>query len=598
MVTSAEIVGLQSKLSWQGLVGELSIGEPPRPPEVPEEFEETLIEEETTDPYLHYVYMMNARSLLERQAIFESASDEDGGQQLFSLVMFGHGEQPLGRRDASLPDLQDATIQEAVRNAWADCRGPFELYDVVPQPERLRGEGWVTLVYVRNQGNAHPLGKVMILKEIVTYRHTRAFAGPLPEHEAFFVTPRNAWRPLLREVDLEERCDSTRHGSCSILLRGNVVLRGAIIRMLTGDLISFLVDEALPPAQDIVIFADPIHFAMNYEQALGTMAPMQFVAVYTHGYHGGFLGTRSFATHRPNLLDFGRFAAQIVALWQEEVFQNIEVHCVIPQLVRRESSGEVEMHYILHFGTLRNPLILLRRTLANSWATPYQLLSLAGWLPMLEQHGLPDVSWGQSELAIDDLLQMRTGMEIAFTANIDEGVVEEELMPEDEELSHLQILWFASDLHHGRTLGANGFRQLRPPGNGHRGRQVSFSDKIWIVEEDFEQVYSFKQSNPFREEMTSAIIQDPQEDLNTFLWDFRFRWDKQHDIYEEDNPFISGWKNQMAVSAFANPMICATCSEANGYVRELRLADYVDQPEVEEAHQVDQIYAEEIPHII
>ena len=256
-----------------------------------------------------------------------------------------------------------------------------------------------------------------------------------------------------------------------------------------------------------------------------TFAPMQYLSIYTHGFHGGGLGTRSYAAYRSTLTKLDQFAKQLTALWQDEIFRHIRVHAAIPQPVRIESSGEVEMHYILDFGERAGNLILLRRdhreaasdyavVSADEWATPHHLLGLAGWETLL-QNGLPDIFWGSSELAIDDMLQMRTGMIVVF--------VGAEMPPEadgDEALSLLQTSWFATDRHHGRSVGVNGARNLPPPGNGRH--KTSFSNVIWVVQNESTTAFEVNSGNYFLDCMIEELGQDQEEIINDFQADFRF----------------------------------------------------------------------------
>ena len=326
----------------------------------------------------------------------------------------------------------------------------------------------------------------------------------------------------------------------------------------------FLVDEALPDPSVIVILHDEVQFRQNYEETLGRHPPRQFLSVHTHGYHGGFLGSRVYAAYRHTLLEFETFANQLTSQWQDEVFRNIRVHCILPQPARVESTGEVEMHYLLNFGITEQHLLLLRRDRCDTspsdyavvqtpseLATPHHLLGLAGWDDIL-QGGLPDISWGTSAIAIDDLLQMRTGMLIVFSRPAHACDIEEASDEGGEDLSLLQLSWAAHDHLHGRTIGANGFRQLRPPGNGH----VTFDALVWVVEDEEIKVYH-QTNNPFLDALCEGLSDSWDETSNGFRADFRFWCNKNQRGHPSDNMFQQDFCSHLQASAFRNPFVQA-----------------------------------------
>ena len=564
---------------------------PCQPPEVPEGFEELSGASASPDlmEFEPEVILMYARDVVDAGHFANATTDDTEPQRPTNIAMFGYHGEPVGRRDASVTDFHDETIRAAVRAAWRDFEGPFELYPVEPQPDKLAGQGWITVLYIR--GHQRPLlPGVLVLKEVTTYRHTWAFPSPAPEHEAFFVSARPSFQQLIQEAGLQDRCNEQRYGSCTLLLRGSVVLRGGLIRILNGDLLCFLVDEAWPAPPDVVQLADEVQFQENYAQTLGTTAPRQYLTVYTHGFHGGFVGTRSYGAFRPSLLEFETFSRQMLALWQDEVFRHIRVHCVIPQPARVESSGEIEMHYILNFGTLASNLVLLRHdpltapsnyqvVATEAWATPHQLLSLAGW-ERLHDTMLPDIFWGSSQLAIDDVLQMRTGMILVFTQAPDQ----DDSTREDDFV--LLQTWYEFDHLHGRTVGMNGFRQLPPPGNGTK---VSFANHVWIVEEHETTVYQCIKDNPFLDELYEDLRPDEELPPNSFQSEFRFWSDKITPSAMADDDFSLGLYKQIASEAFRNPFVNGfifpcheACDKGDAHTIEDRDLSYDELSEVNE----------------
>ena len=545
-----------------------SIGEPYRPPYFPDLTDE-LSAEEGTEVAEAVVLLMNTRDTLQQLAALQEQAAQSAWVGAYNLIMFGHFDRPLERRDAPIQNFDEGTIQAAVRATWPEYGGHFELYNVEPQPDPLSNEGWVTIVFIRGHLRAHQPGQSFVLKEITTYRHTWAFDMTLPEHEAYFLPQRAFFPQLINAAGLQERCDTSRHGSCTILTRNNVVLRGTQVAIRTGDLVKFLVDEALPDPVDIVILHDAEVFRQNYDQALNAFPPRQFLSVHTHGYHGGFLGSRVYAAYRHTLLDFETFARQLTAQWQEEVFRNIVVHCVLPQPARAESTGGIEMHYLLNFGIITQHLVLLRHDHGDApsdyavvqthedMATPHHLLGLAGWDAILRR-GLPDIFWGTSALAIDDLLQMRTGMLIAFSETLEQSA--DDLVTEDTDMPSLfQLPWGASDHSHGRTVGANGFIHLGPPGNGVR---VTFEPLVWVVDNEEIEVYEQIVGNPFLEDLCDELYDDIDVTPNIFQADLRFWLNKYEMEGDTKNTFERAHWKQLRSNAFRNPFAKACTSSS------------------------------------
>ena len=149
-----------------------SAGDPEQPPEVPECFTEETLTEEDLASFDPQVILMNTYSLMGSDGAIHLSSNSTDRSRPQNMIMFGHFDRPEGRRDAVLEDLREDTIRAAVRATWPEFPGVLELYHVEPQPERLASEGWVTLVYGQQRGLHLP--GILVLKEIVTFRHTWA----------------------------------------------------------------------------------------------------------------------------------------------------------------------------------------------------------------------------------------------------------------------------------------------------------------------------------------------------------------------------------------------------------------------------------------
>ena len=186
LVANAEAVGIYKSCSCSSSydlgIKDSRLDDRHSPPEIPDFLEDhELLDadlEEQGEPQ-GPVLLVNVHDFLRRQVDDSMSNTNEPGQAPIRLVMFGYADDPIGRRDSELQDLSEDAIQFAVRNAWAEFAGPFELYHVEPQPERLRGEGWITLVKIARTLHPAHRGQVFVLKEILTFRHTSAFSEPL-----------------------------------------------------------------------------------------------------------------------------------------------------------------------------------------------------------------------------------------------------------------------------------------------------------------------------------------------------------------------------------------------------------------------------------
>ena len=285
---ATHILNRSNMLHHAGKTYECSIGDPARPPEWMER--EDFPPEPPEAPM---VVLMNFARFEDERANVETMSDvNDEMQTLLNMVMFGNDGRPVGRRDAPLQSLTNEAIKTAVRQTWQDFPfANFHVYSVRPTPDRLRGQGWITLIDIRNPGRRRPPG-VITLKETHVYRRSPAFLLELQQFEAFlFSTPSTIPR-MVAEAGLTERCDTLRHGSCTVLKGGQVLLLGIQHGLTSGEHLCFLVDEAHPAPPDVVHFEEPLSFVQNIQTSLYGAGPRQYLTVLLHGFRTEYLGTR------------------------------------------------------------------------------------------------------------------------------------------------------------------------------------------------------------------------------------------------------------------------------------------------------------------
>ena len=481
-----------------------SIGEPYRPPEW---MDSDDLQPEPPEPQM-VVFMNFARFEEERTDLQSSASSTEETAAQINMVMYGHDGRPVGGRDAALRTLSNEAIKDAVRHTWQDYPfANFHIFTVRPVPDRLRGQGWITIVDIQTPGRTGRPG-VLTLKETHVYRRSPAFLSELQQFEAFkFRTPSTS-TGLIDQADLSERCDVRRHGSCTVLKGGQVLLLGINHGILGGDHICFLVDEAHPAPPDVIHFANPQGFVQTIQTNLYGAGIRQYLTILLHGFRNGYTGTRIYGAHRQRIEDLQIFAGDIMSIWAEEHFDTVEVHAVHPQLLRRDSDGAINLHFIVFFSSSNRPTVVLHRPTEEGYGD-YDVVELP---PMVSFARIVDASpwhirhpaghYGDRPLQPADLLEVEHA---AFLS------IEGPDIPDDG-LGLIQlhmtsrrkmVQWHAKDKIHGRTVGSNGFMQLRPPGNGHEKR-VSFDTDIHFVENERQYVRQAT-NNSFAEAFADSL---------------------------------------------------------------------------------------------
>ena len=277
------------------------------------------------------------------------------------------------------------------------------------------------------------------------------------------------------------------------------------------------------------------------------------------------VGTRVYGAHRQRLEDLDVFRGDIMSIWNEQDFERVHVFHAHPQEARRDQDGAVMMHFIVAFEPSLNPIILLQRARGvfdrdfvvidpPSSASIALLGSMSPWnLRFL--HGY----WGQRLLQPLEPLQLADGMHIRL---------EGDEIPETggtgtSGFSMLQVStsrWHAKDKLHGRTIGHNSFRQLRPPGNGHR--QVTFSTMYFLVDDQNES-YGLADENPFIQDMADSMKQDIEDqDYNPLLADFRRSICFWNPTMHQDRPLHDSW-NEFRAMSFYNSFAADFCASTD-----------------------------------
>ena len=337
-----------------------SIGEPYRPP-----FDDLdLAPDEPPDLHREppMVVFMNFGSFDdERVDLHRSASSTSEPSTQVNMVMFGHELQPLDRRDALLTVFSNEAIKEKVRQTWPEYQfATFHVYSVTPTPERLRGQGWITLVDFIVPGQRRLPG-VITLKETHVYRRSPAFLHELRQFEAFRFRAASTVHWLINDAGLQDRCETSRHGQCSVICRGQVLLLGIQHRIQAGDHLCFLVDEAQPSPTSVITFANAHNFVQIIQTLLHGAGPRQYLTILLHGFRNAMLGTRIYGAHRQRVEDLDTFSGDIMAIWREENFEAVEVVGVQPQPLHRDSDGAIQLHFLVLFSSPARPTVLLHR---------------------------------------------------------------------------------------------------------------------------------------------------------------------------------------------------------------------------------------------
>ena len=531
-----------------------SIGDPYRPPTGWMGPEEDVPPEPPEPPM---VVLMNFGSFEEeRPHVQLSSTSSTEAPEVINMVMFGSDGRPLGRRDASLHLLTNEEIKAAVRRAWQDYPfATFHVYSVRPVPDRLQGQGWITVVDLILPGHRRLPG-TLTLKETHVFRRSPAFLHEVQQFEAFrFSTPSTIAR-LIAEAGLSDRCDTRRHGSCSVLKSGQILLLGIRHDILAGEHILFLIDEAHPAPPDVIHFEEPQTFVQHIQTALYGSGVRQYLTVLLHGFRGQYLGTRIYGAHRQRLEDLQVFAGDIMSIWSEEDFNSVEVHGVQPQLLARDSDGAINFHFLVAFTPPARPALVLHRPFEEGYGE-FDIVEM----PALASFGriVDASSWhvshpaghlGSRPLQPADLLDLEHAMFISIEGPEfdDEGVG---LL----QLRSVILPWAASDAVHGRTVGHNGFAKLPPPGNGGGQRHVQFSSQLWVVDDCQESVYNITTENCFMMEVTKALQCALEPAINSFQRDFQFHCGVHPIAVTNENPFVEEFNSSLRIATFINPFV-------------------------------------------
>ena len=576
LVIGGEASGIAVKALGNPNWKQCSIGEPATPPDIP-----NLLMEETVeidDPQVPpSVILMNGPTYLDPWATDGIVGYDPPSERPYNMIMFGYKDGSLGRRDSEIENFEPRTIKEAILATWWDqIDAVMEVYVVDPQPMKLTPEGWTVIINFHTATSNLPGGHVLALKEVVIFRRTGIFPDPA-DFEAHPFRARNSLTVLIEDADLVPQCDPQRLGHCSVKLDDNLVLRGILVRVMQGSYVTFMVDEALPDPVTIFTLQDPLLANQALENVLRGCSRFQYLNVYLHGYHTEYLGTQSYTAPRTRVEDWSLFTAAAARLWQGDIFQNARIISANPQRGLQAVDGEIIVHYIVDFGRRESCLALLSRQVdehlpsftvleVEEWFTPHTLLQMVDWTEHIRHHGLPDISWGPYALGIDEILQSRHGMHLHFaheTSTSSSSTPELQDRPDEDDQHELLQLWHASDTMHGRTVGMNGQRQLRPPGNGHK--RINFSNIVHILTPwGSNMCIDVAAQNDFIEEIGLGLAQHevPTGLNNPFLTDFREDTIRAPQArYSETDLWTPSLLDALQAQAFGNPFVTTFVQE-------------------------------------
>ena len=523
--------------------------------------QDDLDELEPTPPQDH-VFLMNWPRLHELYQIHTEAHEQSDRVR---LITFGFLLEHIDRRDTFVDHFEAEEIRAAIGNLWSDYAIDYDLdiYEVDPQPDRLAVQGFSLLVHVRGDDLHSRGGLVLTLKEIVVYRRNLALRPELPEHEAFSTVALATVPRLISRAGLDERCNEKRFGHCTILHKRRPFLLRHEIRLRYGELLTFLVDEAQCDPQQVIHFGDVSDFQLRFQRTLGHLSPMQFLTAHLHGFRAGYAGTQSFSAHRHKVNDLGKLAAAVMGLWHHDTMYNVLVQQTTPFSTGLLDDGSVEVHFlvVLQDDPFEPPVrAVLRRgpydfTVVETMdhVTTAALLRTSRWSSSRYQDQNFVLTWKDKPLPASGLFEIQNASLIDVSVSTSAASTREPPQETDTEADGAMLLqWSASDRVHGRTVGANSWKALPPPGNGDRS--VHFSSHIYVVDQGISSILE-RIVNPFASAFCDALMQDALDaDYNVFQADLRrdALWSPRP---SQDNPFLQNLEDDVSEEAFKNGFV-------------------------------------------
>ena len=333
-------------------------------------------------------------------------------------------------------------------------------------------------------------------------------------------------------------------------------------RLVHGDHLCFLIDEAHPEPTERIAFARPQQLVPSIQRALVGAGRRQYLTISLHGFRNGNIGIRSYGAHRERIEDPDIFAGDIMSVWHEQDFSGVLVHAAFPHYGDRDSDGAINFHFIVLFEPAANHVVLLQRrnggpddfviVETDAAASLRTLSSMSPWTFVMPRGLL-----GERPLQQADLIEVENGMHFILY----------ETMPAPDTGGtsllqvHAKVLspWYEEDLGHGRTVGRNGQRTLRPPGNGH-GKRVSFKEETFFVTSDNEHSAHKKTDNPFLIDLADDLRQDVTDDhYNCFITNLRLEasFDKNPML---ENDFLDSLATIHGQFGFCNDFVSGFCN--------------------------------------
>ena len=247
-----------------------------------------------------------------------------------------------------------------------------------------------------------------------------------------------------------------------------------------------------------------------------------------------------------------------MSTWQEEHFESVRVYGVHPQPLEQDSDGAINFHFLVEFAPSAHPAIVIHRPAEEGYGefsiieVP-EMVSFGRIVDFSPWHvRYPAGHLGDRPLQPADILEVTHAMIVHIEGPDFDGESLELLQTKFILLHPKTERWHEKDLLHGRTVGRNGFRALRPPGNGH-GKKVTFSTVTYFVEDDLQYYSKKRRSNPFAVHLADACRQNlDEDDANPFITDLRLSVTFEEHSLNTSNDFVNFLTSQIRDQSFSN----------------------------------------------
>ena len=353
-------------------------------------------------------------------AVIAGGDERNENPNLVNLIMFAMLDDRivLPRRDQSGYISNLLSLQSLMQQAWLEF-APRQLvaHLVYPQPDRLRGQGWVFVIEIKFEGAPFFDFQSIALTETTRWSNNK----PTTTHyQAALLRSPGCTADWVKTVNLEDDCKRFWDHQCIVLNQGTPVTPDQRETILQGALVSFLIDEIPEKPEPDQVFGVQGDFWQQMQHLFSGTAVRQGTTIVTHGYYEHFLGTRDFTTFRSDALNAEKLASTLFSLWKEMDLLPMNVMIAKPSPQRFREDGTLEIHLIVAFQDYSHGnLVLLHDRdqerfhvlLCARRETPADLSARAEWgFP-----NLPITLCGNSAIGFHAHVHLVPGTHLTFT---------------------------------------------------------------------------------------------------------------------------------------------------------------------------------------